>query len=95
MWLHIETFVFFGSIVSGVVYMCFRAFVPNAHDLGEYLDVFNEKTDHLAANAINIEMFEAYFCPLFATILLWLHGGYVIPENVVSCSKFFFWTQIV
>jgi hypothetical protein len=91
MWLAIETYVFFGSIVSGVAYMAIRAFIPNAVQLSVTFDVFDEKTDHLEANAISVEMFEAYFCPFFASMLLAVNPDYVVGEDTQFIVNFFFY----
>ena len=82
MWLSIETYVFLGSLVSGVIYMFVRAFIPQAHILGLADDVFTEKTDHLEANNIAMEMFEAYFVPLFASLILVNSDAYQTTDDI-------------
>lgn len=58
-------------------------------------DVFDEKTDHLEANAISVEMFEAYFCPFFASMLLAVNPEYVVSEDTQFIVNFFFYGQII
>ena len=79
-WLRIETYVFVGSILAGIVYMSVRAFVPNAMDMGDEESCFSERTDHLEANYLAVEMFQAYFSPLVAFILV----SYDLSWNVTS-----------
>ena len=93
MWLHIETYVFFGSLFSGVTYMFIRAFIRNAHMItfagGDY---HSPATDNLEANSIAMEMYEAYFAPLVASVLLERHPDYVISGSIDGCVAAFFWS---
>ena len=95
MWLRIEMYVFMGAIASGMVYMFVRSFVRTAFDMTDEHDCFSERTDHLEANQIAISMFEAYFSPFFATIILKFDSGYEITDQIKWCVNIFFWGQIV
>lgn len=88
-------YVFMGAIASGMVYMSVRSFVRTAFEMFEEHDCFSERTDHLEANQIAISMFEAYFSPFFATILMKYDPGYVVPKSISFLVDIFFWGQVV
>ena len=84
MWLTTEQYVFLGSIASGILYMVIRSFFKCEPEMLEDEDNFNEKTDHLQAYHIVIEMNEAFFSVLFTSILLGYTPGFEINDEIMA-----------
>ena len=84
MWLTTEQYVFLGSIASGILYMVIRSFFKCEPEMLEDEDNFNEKTDHLQAYHIVIEMNEAFFSVLFTSILLTYTPGFEINDEIMA-----------
>ena len=95
LWLTTEQFVFLGSIASGILYMTLRSCTKQVHEMYEELDHFSEKTDHLQANHISIEMNESYFTVLFTSYVLLQDPEYELRGNIKLCVYVFFAGQVV
>ena len=89
----IETYIFYGSLASGFTYMLIRAFKKNPITLEmQNCDLFTKKTDSLAANQINVELYESYFSPIVASLLLVNNEKYTHNSEFAYCFWFFFGT---
>ena len=61
--------------------MSVRAFAKNEIVLSDAKGCFSERTDHLEANYIAIEMFQAYFSPLVAFIFVSYDLSYKVTND--------------
>ena len=69
-WLNLESYIFMATIASGIVFMFIRALFKIQIQIHEEINTATEKTDHLEANRIILEINDATITPLIASILL-------------------------
>ena len=70
MWLHVEEYVFMGSVASGIIFMFIRSFEKCQIQISEKTDTALETTDHLESNHIVLELNDSNLTPFFASICL-------------------------
>ena len=76
MWLHVEEYVFMGSVASGFIFMLIRSFQKCQIQISEKTDTALETTDHLESNHIVLELNDSNLTPLFASICLFNDDRY-------------------
>ena len=72
-WIVLEACVFLSYIGSAIMYLFIRAFKDAEHNLSTGNAISTTYSDSLEHSAVNLQCFESFFAPLFATGLLRSH----------------------